>query len=269
MIIDVTPAKLVYRPEITGDGGAVSSVEFTVDMINLLPGYELSSTFSTGLPEQLADTVLESGDMTVEGTVATPAYDVAGVVAVATGGLAEGDLGDNSVTVDVDAAWYQLRSIEGKHIAIVKIGDDGDVFTEAPVCGRVDDVYSCSATFTGDTGGFSRFAVVALTPTVQPTPTPTPTPTATPTPGLVADPDFTPGPETRGGTETVVTPTPEPSPMPVPTIAPTPAPSPTEVAPLVPETGSGGPSVLTLVVSGLVGLIVVRGAFYAFGKLRM
>jgi hypothetical protein len=82
--------------------------------------------------------------------------------------------------------WVLEHEAEGKMIAIVKVSEDGRVFSEPAPCQMVDEAAVCKATFTGEAGGFSTFMLVAVQPGPAPTATlaPAPPPTsvsATPT----------------------------------------------------------------------------------------
>ena len=95
------------------------------------------------------------------------------------------DLGDNTVRLQVDRAWAEARQAAGKSIIITKVDGDGNVYMQEAECTGTPgtDTLTCVATFTGEAGGFSHFALLAMGQEDVGGPTPTPGPTdPTPTP---------------------------------------------------------------------------------------
>jgi hypothetical protein len=170
---------------------------FTTPLQNLPDGAQMTVQFtkdpSSFVPN--AGAIFSLGAQQVGGQVANPTTDVAFAVQVTKTGIANDQLGDNSVRLSVDQAWYEARLAEGKGVVITKVADDGTVFTQVANCVVSGNQVDCRATFTGPAAGFSLFALMAVAqaPGATLAPTPTlpgqagvtpvpPTATATPTP---------------------------------------------------------------------------------------
>ena len=255
--------------------GASLEIEFakTADTFVEDIGEETAAIFTLA-----AEQVLGRG----RGVVADPVEDIAFVVRVTRVGIENTDLGDNTITMEVSRGWYESRLAQGKTVVITKIADDGTVTAAEPTCVVTGEIAICQVTLTGDAGGFSIFAVIAVVqpPTPTPTPTPTPRPTATPRPtptatavppGVTVTPTPTSLPPTATPTALPPGVTPPPTPTPGPTATPTAAPTATPVvAPTAtpappPEPGGGGALIfiiigaVVLIGGGAAGFFVLRG----------
>ncbi len=277
--------RLLVEPEappvLLGGSAAVTHIDVTFDvgLENLPEGasleIEFAKTADAFVPE--AGAIFQLAAQQVlgsRGVVADAVEDVAFVVQVTRVGIENTDLGDNTITMEVSRAWYEARLAQGKTIVITKIADDGTVTSAAAACVVVGDIATCQVTFTGDAGGFSVFAVIAVAqapvPTATPTPAPRPTPTVgpprpTPTPTVAVQPTATP---TAAPTPTPLPPgvtataTPVPEPTATPTATPVVVPTVTPVPPAEPP--GGGP--LIFIVIGAV--VLIGGGAAAFFGLR-
>ncbi len=243
-MIDETESTLldedVGTPEVSFDVGVTGVGEST----------QVSAEYTKELPSGFAGSSFALGAPGTTGQLADPDADVAYVVSVTKSGIDDEDLQDNTVTMTVGKTWYEERVAAGKSIVISKVAEDGSVFVVEPVCTELADSYSCTATFSGEAGGFSDFILAALTLTTEPTPTPTPSPSPIPT-GVptfqapVDQPTQEPSP-----TGTAVPPTPTtalgatqtPVATATATLAPTSvsAPTPTALPQILPTQASGG-----------------------------
>ena len=285
--------RLVVEPDVPpteqllGGSAAVTHIDvtFDVDLEDLPEGASLEIAFAksadafvedAGAIFQLAaEQIYGSGKGDIEDAV----EDVAFVVQVTRVGIENEDLGDNTITMEISREWYDARIAEGKTIVITKIADDGTVSAEEATCVVVGDIATCQVTLTGDDGGFSVFAVIAVvqvaaptaTPTaippgvtVTPTPTPTPLPpTATPTaipPGVTVTPTPTLEPTPTPVPEPTATPTPVPEPTATPVVAPTATPVPP------PEPDDDGTLIIAIFIIGAV--VLIGGGAAAFFVLR-
>ena len=177
-------------PALLGGSEAVTHIDVTFDvgLENLPEGASLEVAFAktadafisdAGAIFQLAaEQVLGRG----RGVVADAVEDIAFVVQVTRVGIENIDLGDNTITMKISRAWYEARRVQGKAVVITKLADDEPVTAATADCGVIGDIATCQVTFTGDAGGFSVFAVIAVAQTPVATATPTARPTATPVP---------------------------------------------------------------------------------------
>jgi hypothetical protein len=285
--------RLIVEPEapdattLIGGSDEVTTIDvsFDVGLENLGEGAGLDISFAkdaSQFVENVGTTFDLAAGQIFDGGVVADASDIAFLVRVIMTNLTNVDLGSNTVAMEVDAAWVQARQAQGKSIAITKINDDGNVFASQATCVIAGAVATCTVTFTGAAGGFSVFAVIAVSqaPTPTPTPTPTPgvgTPTATPIP-----PTATPRPPTATPTVTptatalppaTLTPTPVPPDLPTatptPTLTPTPTPpatpTPTVVVPTatpVPPEEDGGGGLIIIIIVALVVVVGGGGGFF-------
>ncbi len=266
-VIDETESTLldedVGTPEVSFDVGVTGVGEST----------QVSAEYTKELPSEFAGSSFALGAPGTTGQLDDPDADIAYVVSVSKSGIDDEDLQDNTVTMTVGKTWYEERVAAGKSIVISKVAEDGSVFVVEPVCTELADSYSCTATFSGEAGGFSDFILAALTLTTEPTPTPTPTPSPTPIPTGVPTfqaPDDQPTQE-PSPTETVVPPTPTtatgatqaPAATATATLAPTSvsAPTPTPLPQILPTPaadgdGDGGGGLPAWVIA-LIGVLAV------------
>ena len=186
------------------------------------------------------------------GTIEDISKDVAVVIRVRKVNIEEGDVGDNTLEIEVSKEWHENRLLEGKAIAFTKRDDEGNVFSVPATCILANLTRMlCTGTFTGEAGGYSSFALIAVRPSVGPIPTPTPTPA----PGLetpIATPTARPtivSPITPAPTATATA-------MPAPTATPTSTPSPS----VADEGASIG--LIIGIVAGVVLIIGIGGFFF-------
>ena len=282
--------RLIVEPEapdveqLLGGSAQVTHIDVTFDvgLENLPEGASLEIEFAksadafvenVGVVFQLAAEQIfgEAG-----GVLEDPVEDVAFVVRVTRVGIENTDLGDNTITMEISREWYDARVAQGKTIVITKIADDGTVTAAEATCVVVADIATCQVTLTGDAGGFSVFAVIAViqaatatpTPTAGPTATPSPTPTPTPVPpSVTVTPTPTaaapPTPPPPGATATPTT-APEPTATATPTPAPTPVVVPT-VTPTPPQEPGGGGALIFIIIGAVV---LIGGGAAAFFVLR-
>ena len=245
--IQVSNPVLQYSPVTVDDGSFAGSsnsiddvaVSFAVGADLLPDEVSLTTTYSADAAQLAASTgttfALEGDD------------ELAYFVSVEKSGITQDDLGDNSVTMNVSLAWLDSMVAAGKEIAITKVSDSGEVFTESAQYERLADIAVCTVTFAGAAGGFSLFVIYGSVNTkTQPEPqtlsNQVPNPTSTPVPP----------------TSTVVA-----EQTPVSSVTPEVAPSPAaeSVGDIEPtrsgslgdgEVGGSGPNVAVIVAIGLV-----------------
>lgn len=258
-------------------------VSFDVDVTGVQQTSSVSATYSSQIPDEVSGSVFAIGTSGDNGALAND--DIAYTVAVTKTDIGDDDLQDNTVMMSVGKEWYEARDTVGKSFVITKVSDDGQVFTAEPDCVETADTYVCTATFTGQAGGFSEFVLGAFTlePPGLPTPTATTGPTATsvpPTAVPTATP-VSPTPEPTFGAPTDP-PTPEPTATATSTVAPTATAVPPTEVPVTPQPtdtavpqatstpgggsgddGGGVPAwvfiLAGIVAIGVLGLLVLRG----------
>ena len=134
--------------------GAGLDIEFAKDPTAFVD--DVAATFSLAAGQVLGNGQLDSDD------------DIAFVVQVTRRNIAKDDLGNNTITMSVNAGWVQSRQAAGKVVAITKIDDEGNVFSAVANCVIEGDVATCTATLVGEAGGFSVIAVIAVTQVLEP-----------------------------------------------------------------------------------------------------
>ncbi|MCH7972177.1 MAG: S8 family serine peptidase [Chloroflexi bacterium] len=257
--VQITDPVLLYSPHAVDDGSFATSanslddvaVSFEVDLELLPDDVSLVTTYSAD-PDELETAVGSTFALAADS-------ELAYFVSVQKSGVTQGDLGDNRVTMSVSLGWLDDMVSQGLEVAITKISEGGEVFTEVAQCERLSDQAMCIVTFTGAAGGFSVFAIYGfVNPDPGPRPQPlavsgsdtTPGPTATPAPAAGAVPSVT---------ATVVTEatqglTPTPEIVPAPTEV---GPGAEDVAGFGDAGGGGGPSVIVIVA--IAAVVVVAG----------
>ena len=193
---DPDPGSLTGGPEDAVEIGA----KFNVAVVDHLPGdWALRVKFSKEpeefIPNEGAVFSLAASQAVEDGVIDDPEKDIAFSVRVTRVNLENTALGDNLVRLQVSSEWYTARIGEGKSIQIIKVDDQGRTFVADVECREVPgwDRYECSATFTGEAGGFSTFTLIAVQQQ-EPTPMPTPAPAHTPTPMPAPEPTAAPTP---------------------------------------------------------------------------
>ncbi|MCH7972253.1 MAG: hypothetical protein IH960_14620, partial [Chloroflexi bacterium] len=258
--VQISNPVLLYAPSSVDDGsfgGAAVSIEhvavsFEVDLDVLPSSVGLSTTYSAD-PDELEAAVGSTFALTADS-------ELAYFVSVQKSGLAKEDLGDNTVTMTVSLGWLDLMVSQGREIAITKISDTGEIFTETAQCERLADHAVCTVTFTGDAGGFSVFAIYGF---VNPNPQQAPQPAATLVPS--------PAPTSIPSTATLV---PEPSQIPSPTAEVVLSPTPVsfaraEIIGIVREDDDGGGVNMVVVIAlTAVALVVGGSAIGIFSRRR-
>ncbi len=255
--VKITDPVLVYSPPVVDDGSFANSsnavddiaVSFEVDLDVLPGGMSLVTAYSAD-PRELeavADSTFALGEDD----------ELAYFVSVQKSGVAQGDLGDNTVMMSVSLDWLDEMAVRGREVAITKVSDGGEVFNEVAQCERLSDRAMCTVTFTGAAGGFSIFAIYAF---VNPDPNPEPQPLAAS--GSDQNPDPTATSAAVAGDATA----PEPTAVvaessqdltPTPEIAPAPTEVDREQEDIAGIGDSSGPSVLVIVA--IVAVAVVAG----------
>lgn len=235
LVLNVSRLWLRFEPELVlSPASPVSEIEFEVDLMDLPVGgallaVPLLSFDEITVPQGDPDSLLASIFPTMErGT-----EDIALLVQVSLDQADEALFGNNNVTVEVDTGWLTAHNSVGSTVALVKISDEGLIYSSAPTCELINALSSvCSAVFADSAAGFSTFSLLAVPPTAQATPNPevtaTPVPAATSTPrpaSTQTTPTSTPiavtGPEGSQGAPSDLEPTVEiATPLPVPTPAP-------------------------------------------------
>jgi hypothetical protein len=258
--VQMSDPVLLYSPETHDDGsfGDASggsgiliedvAVSFAVGLDNLPDAVVLTTTYSA------SPAALESSTGTV--FALSGGSELAYFVSIEKSGVTQDDLGDNVVAMNVPLSWLDAMVAAGREIAITKISDSGEVFTEAAQCERLPDIAVCTVTFTGEAGGFSIFAIYGFV-NENPQPAPMPLTAELPTPTTIQA--TTPAP---AGTSVPPTPTPSPTPTPTPQVAPAPT-AESESSDLIAgtggrgDTGTGGPGLLVIVA--VVAVVAVAG----------
>ncbi|MEX0760907.1 MAG: fibronectin type III domain-containing protein [Dehalococcoidia bacterium] len=218
-------------PDLSGEEGGSALVtdvhaEFRVGVL-VLPNEGSNFTITY---DKTADAFLEFSGLDLNDALATDSKaledtveDVALVVDVEPS-IGGGQLGDNEVRLSASTAWYQAMADEEKQLSVVKVDRDGEVFIEEATCEASGSLTHCTATFSGQAGGFSTFALAGVVQAPEPTPTATPTLTPTVTPGeptATVAPSPAPTPETTATPTAGATATVPPSPTEGPTVTPT------------------------------------------------
>ncbi|MDA0233165.1 MAG: hypothetical protein O3C69_06735, partial [Chloroflexi bacterium] len=189
---------------------------------------------------------------------------------------------------EVETRWHESQLADGRTVTIFRLDSAGLALTSPAVCepltadgALATGLTSCRAVLDGEGGPVAHYALISGTPGKKPSPTPAPTPLPTPLNAPSDAPSTSPVPATPVPGPSLVVVEDELSPVPTPapsTVAgvPSPAPAPQATAttepplapPVLPESGGGGASVVTWLMSGLLGLVVLRGAFYAVGRIK-
>lgn len=254
----VDPTGILFRlaaPEIelahvlTNENETINSFEIAYSATSLTPGFtiqaETQSTPPLAVNEVLADPEIR---------------EVAGVILVTRSGLILHDPGIERVRLSLDTTWHEAQVDAGNDIRLIRITGAGEITSVPITCEPGMDAVSCTAELEGEGDESSFYAVAAVSDGTQPDPDgPTPEPTVLSAP---TEPTATVGPSL------VVVQEPTPVPAPLPTVpAAEPQATPTPSVPELPESG-GGTSPVTWLMSGILGLVVIRGAFYAVGRFR-
>jgi len=157
---------------------------FALDFKALPEGASLHAEFAKDITAILADPTAKFAQLadSLQAQMGDLANDVAFGVAVQKSGIANDDLGDNKVTLEVSREWFDWKISQGKAVLIAKF-DDAGIPIPPPVdvtgtCSTNGDSVSCNADFTGTQGGLSVFALVAMTLPPAPAPAPASAPTA-------------------------------------------------------------------------------------------
>ncbi|MCH8827309.1 MAG: PKD domain-containing protein [Chloroflexi bacterium] len=287
--VAMSDLRLVFVPEApdatTLDGGSPDVTDFGVNFnvgLNVVPDnasltvqfVKSSSAFSVRDNDAIRQAVKDLG-MSIQDSE----NDIAFAVNVGKSGITNDDLGANTVTMTVSAAWHDRMLAEGKAIAITKINDLGLGFSSLASCSVAGDTADCSAEFSGEASGFSLFILMGVSGEATPTATATQLPTATPLPKATSTPrpvalgtsassptaTFTSVPPTNtpASTSTSVPPTPTRTSTSVPTATPVVvAAVTTEPEPPPPDEGTGFPVAAFIGIAvGAVALFVGAAAY--------
>jgi hypothetical protein len=234
IIVIFTDPVLTYKPAAPScdsllggsDSVVVCGAEFGVDLLSLEDGAGIEVTYAKDSSSLIDDpgSLFTLAATQLGGEMSTSSEDIAFAVNVQTTNLGNEHFGDNVTTLQVSRTWYDARLAQEKAIVITKHEDDGSTYAVEAACLVEDPIVTCSAVFSGEAGGFSLFALLALTITPPPLPTPTPTvaPIATPTPVLVPTPTIVLLPTPTAAVAPTATSTPAPTLTPTPGAAPTP-----------------------------------------------
>ena len=201
----INKPKLVFEPAapdvatLFGGSDKVTSigVNFQVGLKRIRDNTSVSVRFSKDANAVVedADAKLISAAENLGSILEDPARDVAFAVDVSKTGITNDDLGDNTVTMEVNSQWYDEKIAEGKSMAITKFSGSGARFAKLATCVAGSETAKCSASFTGFAGGFSVFVLMGVKKG-EATPTPTaviaaPTATARPTATAIVQPTST------------------------------------------------------------------------------
>lgn len=158
---------------------------FAVDFKDLPEGASLSAKFARVITSLMAEPAAKLAQLaaSLDGRMGSLDNDVAFGVIVRKSGIANDDLGDSKVTMEVSREWFDAKIDQGKAVLIAMFDDAGNPIPP-PVdvtgtCSPNGDSVFCNAVFTGTQGGLSVFALVAMT--LPPAPAPAPAPTSAPT----------------------------------------------------------------------------------------
>lgn len=249
--IAVPELTLTHAPTFPGE--TVISFEIVYPVLSLSPGFTVEIETPEELPLALSEALLEP---TVR--------DVAGVFEVSRSGVNVSELSTEQARFSLNPAWHQVQVGAGREPRLYRIADDDSVESVAVTCesGIYPEVVNCFADLESSEIETSFYAIAAVSDTPASEPTPAPTTLSAPSDPPESTPTPTPGPSL------VVVEDETPVPVPLPTASSTqPQITPTPSAPELPESG-GGTSVVTWLMSGILGLVVIRGAFYAVGRIR-
>jgi len=260
--VRITEPILQYSPETVDDGSFATSANSIDDVavtfevgLDFLPDEVSLGTIFSADPDELEAVVGSTFALTADS-------ELAYFVSVQKTGVSQADFGDNTVAMSVSLDWLDDMVSQGREIAITKVSDGGEVFTEIAQCELFVGSAVCTVTFSGAAGGFSIFAIYGF---VNPDPGPEPQPLA------ASSSETEPGPtSTLAAAEASVLPeptrvvavaTPEQAqpqePTPVPEVAPTPA----EIdvdrdeITVLGDVGGSGPSVLVIVAIAVVAVV--------------
>ncbi len=114
---------------------------------------------STAVLNRVASRVRENG------VIEDPSEDVAFSVQVTRVNLERESLGDSIVRLQVSSGWYESRVADGKMVTVVKQGDEGGSYLPGDVEVREvpgEALHEVIASFTGESGGFSTFTLIAV-----------------------------------------------------------------------------------------------------------
>lgn len=274
VLFQLPQSGLIFRPEWPDEAelAPVERVEIDYGSLSLSPGFSFDATVPVELPVPLSE---ELGGPNVE--------DVAAVIEISQSGLLIAGPVTEHVRFEVETRWHESQLADGRTVTILRLDSAGLALTSPAVCepltadgALATGLTSCRAVLDGEGGPVAHYALISGTPGKKPAPTPAPTPLPTPLSAPSDEPSSNPVP---GPSLVVVEDEPSPVPTPAPsTVAgvPSPAPAPQATAtaepplapPVLPEPGGGGASVVTWLMSGLLGLVVLRGAFYAVGRIK-
>ena len=165
--VRLSNARLEYAPP--APSGSGFGAAFSVALNGLPAAGSLTAEFSEDPGALVADAgavfSLAASLAADGGTLANAQTDVAFAVKVTPSNLDATLLGDNTVRLRVSREWYEARLSEGKSVTITKMDGEGNVFVAETQCAMTADGqgYECAATFTGEAGGFSTYALIAVT----------------------------------------------------------------------------------------------------------
>lgn len=227
-----------------------TATEFGVGYIpeSLSPGFEFSAVLPEALPEYAHEALLIPS-----------VIEIAEYVQLSYSGMTVKEDGSEKVSFVMPAGWNEVHAIQGNETRMYRVLEDGTAEFSGITCesSPLDLQAVCFAEFVNIEPQTTLYALIATSNALPPSPTPEPTTFSAPT---------EPSPTTGPSLVVVEDPTPEPTRVPVLNIQPTSTPESDE--PLVPEPDSGGPPVVTWVMAGILGLIVVRGAYSVVGRIR-
>ncbi|MDA1279163.1 MAG: Ig-like domain-containing protein [Chloroflexi bacterium] len=243
--VNIVSPILRYSPGVVDDGSFASSlnsaadvgVSFAVGVATLPDGFGLTTTYSAN-PSALESAVGTTFTLAAGG-------ELAYFVVVEKSGLTQENLNDNALSMRVSLGWLDEMVSRGLEIAITKISDSGQVFTEPAQCERLADHAVCRVRFTGAAGGFSIFAIYGFV-NLDPQPAPMPLAEVVPTPTVAV--------QDSGASIAPESPSPTPELVPAPTVAES---GQGDIAGFEEDGGGGG---LSVIVIGAVAAVVVVAA---------
>ncbi len=233
-----------------------SSAELVVthSPVALAPGFLLEATTPEQPPEPVSEAV-----------AAHALGEVMALVQITRSDIAVDDAQPEQIELRAAPSWLHSLPAESPDLVVLRVKPDGETAVVQLVCETVNGSNFApeQVTCTADLPPTSDSAHYVITnATGLPTPSPTPQPTVLSAP-TEPEPTATSGPALVVVKEPTATPVPLPQPTVVPLVTPTPP------IPDLPGTGGGsGATIVTWLMSGILGLVVIRGAFYAVGRIR-
>lgn len=242
---------LEYVTVLDLESGLSAQLELVSPVSALSADFSVLSQVEGAAPANVSDALADSADATelLLVSVSRVGVDV-------TPGTSE------KIGFSIDSYLYEAQLLTGSSIEVLRVDSDGQAVQEAAECAPSveSDLTLCTATLTGMASSLAYYALLSVAeleepqPVSQSAPSDAPGPTPVPGPSLVVVEEPTPTPVVSTGPIT--------QPQTAPTMTPTPP------APVLPESGGNAATVVTWLMSGLLGIVVLRGAVFAVGRIK-